>query len=110
MVVSKLFWSVMANGVVTGEAHLRPLERRVRRLVAAGVDPAEVAWRFRRSRRSVYQILELGSRPHREVRPSANPQVLRPVRPRSPSPGGRLGPATPRSGRAFAAAHGLSVA
>jgi len=70
---------MMGNGVVTGDAHLRPLERRVRRLVVAGVDPAEVAWRFRRSRRSVNQILELGSRPHREARPSANPQVLRPL-------------------------------
>jgi DNA-binding CsgD family transcriptional regulator len=65
--------------VVTSEAHLRPIERRIRRLVAAGVDPAEVAWRFRRSRRSVFQILALGSRPHREASSSTNPQVLRPL-------------------------------
>ena len=61
------------------ETHLRPIERRIRRLVAAGVDPAEVAWRFRRSRRSVYQILALGSRPDRGPSPSTNPQVLRPL-------------------------------
>ena len=65
--------------VVTTDAHLRPIERRIRRLVAAGVDPAEVAWRFRRSRRSVSQILALGSRPHREASSSTNQPVLRPL-------------------------------
>jgi DNA-binding CsgD family transcriptional regulator len=65
--------------VVASEAHLRPIERRIRRLVAAGVDPAEVAWRFRRNRRSVSQILALSSRPHREASSSTNPQVLRPL-------------------------------
>jgi hypothetical protein len=57
-------WMVV-SGVASSEEHLRPLERRVRRLVAAGVDPAEVAWRFRRSPRSVQQVLKLGSRPPR---------------------------------------------
>jgi DNA-binding CsgD family transcriptional regulator len=69
----------MEPEVVTSDAHLRPIERRIRRLVAAGVDPAEVAWRFRRSRRSVSQILALGSRPPREAISSTNPQVLRPL-------------------------------
>ena len=69
----------MEPEVVDSDAHLRPIERRIRRLVAAGVDPAEVAWRFRRSRRSVSQILALGSRPHREASSSTNPQVLRPL-------------------------------
>jgi DNA-binding CsgD family transcriptional regulator len=64
---------------IANEAHLRPIERRIRRLVAAGVDPAEVAWRFRRSRRSVSQILALGSRPNRGASSSTNPQVLRPL-------------------------------
>jgi DNA-binding CsgD family transcriptional regulator len=64
---------------VTGQASLRPIERRVRRLVEAGVDPAEVAWRFRRSPRTVNQIPELGSRPHRRTTPSVNPQVFRPL-------------------------------
>ena len=54
---------VVEPEVVASDAHLRPIERRIRRLVAAGVDPAEVAWRFRRSRRSVSQILALSSRP-----------------------------------------------
>src|ERR1017187_4297925 len=70
---------VVEPEVVASEAHLRPIERRIRRLVAAGVDPAEVAWRFRRSRRSVSQILALSSRPHRESSSSTNPQVLRPL-------------------------------
>ena len=70
---------VVEPEAVTSEAHLRPIERRIRRLVAAGVDPAEVAWRFRRSRRSVSQILALSSRPHREASSSTNPQVLRPL-------------------------------
>ena len=70
---------MVVSGVVAGDEHLRPLERRVRRLVAAGVDPAEVAWRFRRSPRSVHQILKLASRPPRGVRPPANAQVLRPL-------------------------------
>ena len=70
---------VVGSEVATSEAHLRPIERRIRRLVAAGVDPAEVAWRFRRSRRSVSQIVALGSRPHRGPRPLTNPQVLRPL-------------------------------
>jgi DNA-binding CsgD family transcriptional regulator len=70
---------VVVSGVVDGKEHLRPLERRVRRLVAAGVNPAEVAWRFRRSPRSVYQILKLGSRPSRGVGPPANQEVLRPL-------------------------------
>ena len=64
----------MEPEVVTSDAHLRPIERRIRRLVAAGVDPAEVAWRFRRSRRSVSQILALGSWPivGRGLRPSGS--------------------------------------
>ena len=64
---------------VARDAHLRPIERRMRRLVESGVDPTEVAWRFRRSQRSVSQILALGSRPHREASASTNPQVLRPL-------------------------------
>ena len=69
----------MEPAVATSDAHLRPIERRIRRLVADGVDPAEVAWRFRRSRRSVSQILALGSRPHRERISSTDQQVLRPL-------------------------------
>jgi DNA-binding CsgD family transcriptional regulator len=59
---------------------LRPIERVVRRLVESGVDPAEVAWRLRRSPRSVKQILELSGRAHSLVRPSVPPpELLRPI-------------------------------
>lgn len=59
---------------------LRPIERLVRRLVESGVDPAEVAWRLRRSPRSVKQILELSGRAHTLVRSSVlPPEVLRPI-------------------------------
>ena len=59
---------------------LRPIERVVRRLVERGVDPAEVAWRLRRSPRSVKQILELSGRTHTLVRSSVPPpEVLRPI-------------------------------
>ena len=51
----------------------------MRRLVAAGVDPTEVAWRFRRSQRSVTQILALGSRPQSGASSLTDPQVLRPL-------------------------------
>ena len=62
------------------EGNLRPIERVVRRLVENGVDPAEVAWRLRRSPRSIKQILELSGRAHRVDRPAVpRPQVLRPI-------------------------------
>jgi DNA-binding CsgD family transcriptional regulator len=65
---------------VAEEVNLRPIERVVRRLVEDGVDPAEVAWRLRRSPRSVKQILELSKRVRTGVRPSVPPsQVLRPI-------------------------------
>lgn len=60
--------------------NLRPIERVVRRLVERGVDPAEVAWRLRRSPRSVKQILELSTRVRTVGRPPAPPpQILRPI-------------------------------
>ena len=76
---SELSWLVVEPELVASDAHLRPIERRMRRLVASGVDPAEVAWRFRRSQRSVAQILALGSRTHRGATPTPKPQVLRPL-------------------------------
>lgn len=69
----------VSNVAGTSEAHLRPLERRVKRLVDAGVDLAEVAWRFRRSRRSVTQILELGALRRPGTTPVTTAHVLRPL-------------------------------
>ncbi len=71
--------ATVAMGAGTDMTHLRPLERRVRRLVYAGVDPAEVAWRFRRSPRSVNQILEIGSLRQPGATPPALPHTLRPL-------------------------------
>jgi DNA-binding CsgD family transcriptional regulator len=65
---------------VAEELALRPVERLVRRLVESGVDSAEVAWRLRRSPRSVNQILEMSTRARTGVRPAVPPpQVLRPI-------------------------------
>jgi len=64
---------------VAEEFALRPVERVVRRLVDSGVDPAEVAWRLRRSPRSVKQILELSTRARTVAHPPVPPQVLRPL-------------------------------
>jgi DNA-binding CsgD family transcriptional regulator len=65
---------------VAEKVTLRPVERVVRRLVESGVDSTEVAWRLRRSPRSVKQILELSTRARTVVRsPVPPPQVLRPI-------------------------------
>ena len=61
------------------ELALRPVERVARRLVDSGVDPAEVAWRLRRSPRTVKQILELSERAHTVTGPAVPPQLLRPL-------------------------------
>jgi DNA-binding CsgD family transcriptional regulator len=65
---------------VAEEVTLRPIERVVRRLVESGVEPAEVAWRLRRSPGNVKQILDLSTRARTGVRPPVPPtQVLRPI-------------------------------
>jgi hypothetical protein len=61
---------------VTGE--MRPIERRVRRLVEAGLDPTEIAWRFRRSPRFIQQVIDCSERP-RSHRVLPDPSVLRPL-------------------------------
>ena len=61
------------------DGHLRPLERLVRRMIAQGMTPTEVAWRIRRSPRSVTQILELASRPDRASTPAPPSRGLRPL-------------------------------
>jgi DNA-binding CsgD family transcriptional regulator len=65
--------------VAADELGLRPVERVVRRLVDSGIEPGEVAWRLRRSPRSVKQILELSKRTPTVARPPVPPQILRPL-------------------------------
>ncbi len=52
---------------MTDFAHLRPLERRVSRLAAAGVVPAEIGRRFNRSQESIEQVLVLAGLPDRDA-------------------------------------------
>ena len=49
-------------GVVDDLGNLRPLERRVRRLAAAGVGPGEIGRRFKRSGENIERVLETSSR------------------------------------------------
>lgn len=57
-------------------ANLRPLERRVSRLAAAGVGPGEIGRRFNRSADNIERVLALASLPGRRA-PQA--QGLRPL-------------------------------
>lgn len=61
------------------EGHLRPIERCVQRLMDAGVDPDEIAWRLRRTRRGVRQLHMLSSRPRPAVARAPSTEVLRPL-------------------------------
>ena len=56
---------------------LRPIERRVRRLVHEGMSEAEIARRFRRSPEHVARVIELSDLPDRTLR--APTAALRPV-------------------------------
>ena len=58
-------------------AGLRPLERRVIKLAADGVVPAEIGRRFNRSEDFVERVLELASVPGRSAPES--PRGLRPI-------------------------------
>jgi len=64
---------------VAEEQTLRPVERVVRRLVDSGVGLAEVAWRLRRSPRSVKQILELSTRTRTVAHSPVSLEALRPL-------------------------------
>ena len=52
---------------MTDLANLRPLERRVRRLAAAGVVPDEIGRRFKRSGTYIEQVLVLSELPGRDA-------------------------------------------
>jgi hypothetical protein len=56
---------------------LRPMERRVLRLVDAGINDAEIAGRFRRSPEFIGRVIELARLPGRVA--SADSRALRPV-------------------------------
>jgi hypothetical protein len=58
-------------------ADLRPLERRVSRLAAEGVVPAEIGRRFNRSENFVERVLVLASMPGRNA--PETPAGLRPI-------------------------------
>jgi DNA-binding CsgD family transcriptional regulator len=64
---------------VTAEHALRPLERRVLRLVRAGVGEAEIARRFRRRPDTIRRVIELADMPRSSPATSTRDDVLRPL-------------------------------
>lgn len=57
---------------------LRPIERRMVKLAEAGAADVEIAWRFRRTPKSVRQVMACAQMPRGDGRPSS-PGVLRPI-------------------------------
>jgi DNA-binding CsgD family transcriptional regulator len=57
----------------------RPIERRVLRLVAQGVDEAEIARRFKRSADAIGRLVVLAHLPREPRRASGTTAVLRPL-------------------------------
>jgi DNA-binding CsgD family transcriptional regulator len=60
------------------ERSLRPLERRIQRLVESGMSEADIAWRFRRSPGWIRRVRKLSSVP-RPPRPRTGDGGLRPL-------------------------------
>jgi hypothetical protein len=55
----------------THDQHLRPIERRMRKLTAAGADDVEIAWRFRRTPRTVRNVRDWSQLPRQaDVQPA----------------------------------------
>ncbi|MEP7201400.1 MAG: hypothetical protein ABI894_02265 [Ilumatobacteraceae bacterium] len=60
------------------QGDLRPIERRMLKLSEAGADDIEIAWRFRRTPRSVRQVIAFSQLPRPAASP-ASPGGLRPI-------------------------------
>ena len=63
---------------MTSRSHLRPLERRVLRLVDEGVDEQEIGRRFKRGPRFVHQVIALTD-VARQTDGRSDTHVLRPL-------------------------------
>ena len=57
---------------------LRPIERRMRKLSQAGVDDVEIAWRFRRTPRTIRNMRAWAELP-RPQGPATDTATLRPI-------------------------------
>jgi hypothetical protein len=60
------------------EPGLRPIERRMQKLTAAGADDLEIAWRFRRTPRTIRNMRAWAALPRQGATPSAD-GALRPI-------------------------------
>ena len=63
---------------MNNDAVLRPIERRMLKLASAGTDDIEIAWRFRRTPKSVRQVIAF-SQLARAGSPEPSPSALRPI-------------------------------
>ena len=64
--------------LVNDDQGLRPIERRMLKLSRAGADDIEIAWRFRRTPKSVRQVIACSQLPRGDT-PAATPGGLRPI-------------------------------
>jgi hypothetical protein len=60
------------------DGSLRPIERRMLKLVDAGAGEIEIAWRFRRTPKNVRQVIACTRLPRQDDRPPS-PDGLRPI-------------------------------
>ncbi len=61
------------------EVNLRPLERRILSLDAAGCETIDIANRFRRSPGFIRRVIDMANMPGRNAPPSTSPVGLRPI-------------------------------
>jgi len=69
MFASRVACCSLVTTPVVEHAELRPIERRILRLVEGGVDVAEIGHRFRRSPEHVGRLIRLAHLPGRVARP-----------------------------------------